>query len=94
MLVRDQQNRIFPRKGPEPEVGYARLSDTGKIDTYLRMPQIAAIFPTDLKFPSPNIVVQLYKCTIKNFILLYFKINLFLVLEITYLKKRTFICMK
>jgi SecD/SecF fusion protein len=50
MLVRDQQNHIFPRKGPEPEVGYARLSDTGKIDGYLRMPQIASIFPADLKF--------------------------------------------
>jgi SecD/SecF fusion protein len=50
MLVRDEKNNIFPRKGPEPEVGYARLSDTGKIDGYLRMPQIASIFPTDLKF--------------------------------------------
>ncbi len=50
MLVRDQQNHIFPRKGPEPEVGYARLSDTGRIDAYFRMPQIASIFPTDLKF--------------------------------------------
>ncbi|HTB32886.1 MAG TPA: protein translocase subunit SecD, partial [Bacteroidia bacterium] len=50
MLVKDQQNHIFPRKGPEPEVGYARLSDTGKVGAYLRIPQIAAIFPTDMKF--------------------------------------------
>jgi SecD/SecF fusion protein len=50
MLVRDQQNHIFPRKGPEPEVGYTRISDTGKVGAYLRMPQIASIFPPDLKF--------------------------------------------
>jgi SecD/SecF fusion protein len=50
MLVRDQQNHIFPRKGPEPEVGYTRIADTGKVGAYLRMPQIASIFPTDLKF--------------------------------------------
>ncbi len=50
VLVRDKQNNYAPPKGPQPEVGYARLSDTGKIGTYLRMPQIVAIFPPDLKF--------------------------------------------
>ena len=46
----DAQNHPIPPKGPNAEVGFASLSDTGKIDDYLRMPQIASIFPPDLKF--------------------------------------------
>ncbi len=47
---RDEQNRPSVPKGPNPEVGYSRISDTGKVGTYLRMPQIASMFPSDLKF--------------------------------------------
>lgn len=47
---RNAQNQPTPPKGPNAEVGFASLSDTAKIGTYLRMPQLASIFPSDLKF--------------------------------------------
>lgn len=47
---RNEQNQPIPPKGPSPEVGVARVSDTAKIGEYLRMPQIASIFTSD-----PNI---------------------------------------
>ena len=46
----DQQNHPIAPKGPNAEVGIAKISDTAKISAYLRLPQIAAIFPSDLKF--------------------------------------------
>jgi len=46
----DAQNHPIAPKGPNPEIGYSRIADTGKVGVYLRMPQIASMFPTDLKF--------------------------------------------
>lgn len=47
---RDAQNHPIPPKGPNPEVGFASVSDTAKVGVYLRMPAIQSIFPPDLKF--------------------------------------------
>ena len=50
---RDAQNHPIPPKGPNPEVGFASISDTAKIGAYMRMPQIVDVFSSahsDLKF--------------------------------------------
>lgn len=36
--------------GEGPVVGYALIKDTAKVNDYLRMPEIAAIFPNDMRF--------------------------------------------
>lgn len=44
---RDDQGRPYPMKGPV--VGYAKVKDTAKVNRYLDMPQVKALFPRDLK---------------------------------------------
>ncbi|MDB4061106.1 protein translocase subunit SecDF [Vicingaceae bacterium] len=36
--------------GEGPVVGYSAIKDTAKVNAYLKMPEIAAIFPNDMKF--------------------------------------------
>ena len=43
----DEQGRPYPMKGPV--VGYAEVKDTAKVNRYLSMPQVKALFPRDLK---------------------------------------------
>jgi SecD/SecF fusion protein len=42
----NQQGQLFPG----PAIGFAHFGDTAKVNKYMNMPQIKALFPRDLKF--------------------------------------------
>jgi SecD/SecF fusion protein len=46
-IYQNAEGNYVPGEGPV--VGYSAIKDTGKVNAYLRMPEIAAIFPNDLK---------------------------------------------
>ncbi len=46
-IYQNTEGNYVPGEGPV--VGYSAIKDTGKVNAYLRMPEIAAIFPNDLK---------------------------------------------
>jgi SecD/SecF fusion protein len=46
-IYQNDQGSYSPGEGPV--VGYSAIKDTSKVNKYLRMPEIQAIFPTDLR---------------------------------------------
>ncbi len=46
-IYQNAEGNYVPGEGPV--VGYSAIKDTAKVNAYLRMPEIAAIFPNDLK---------------------------------------------
>ena len=46
-IYQNNDGNYVPGEGPV--VGYSAIKDTAKVNAYLRMPEIAAIFPNDLK---------------------------------------------
>ena len=46
-IYQNTEGNYVPGEGPV--VGYSAIKDTAKVNAYLRMPEIAAIFPNDLK---------------------------------------------
>ena len=38
------------RAGQGPVVGFVALKDTGKVNLYLNMPEVKAVFPSDVRF--------------------------------------------
>jgi len=46
-IYQNKDGNYVPGEGPV--VGYSAIKDTAKVNAYLRMPEIAAIFPNDLK---------------------------------------------
>ncbi len=56
---------LMPDQSNSPVVGYARAADTSRINTILNNPQIASLFPRDLKFmwgvkPNAQNIFELY----------------------------------
>lgn len=47
-IYQDEQGKYFPGQGPV--IGYVAIKDTAKVNSYLEMPNVRALFPPRIKF--------------------------------------------